>query len=1109
MRAVECVVLLVVVLNFVCGQEDVETGDNLQYQFYPVVGSSLQFKVRAHNDAHIALSLHPTETDPLYEIVIGGWANSKSVIRKRACSFHRKDEKPTPQYLSEDVFRGFWVHWDNGIVSAGREGETNAFLSWRDNEPFSIAAAGVHTGFGSKGAWKLQNATFEDIDVRNKDEHEYLEVKTDENNNHKYQFFPVSGNMLRFNVRAANDAHVALSSHPWESGPMYEIVIGGWANSKSAIRRRYCKQQEKIGLTTPQFLSKDEYRGFWMKWDTGIVQVGKTEEASPFLLWHDPDPFKVAFVGVHTGFGSTGTWKIDNVPSDPKNIDNDVFTGDNVQYQFFPVYGTSTKFRVHARNDAHIALASIPRESGPMYEIVIGGWSNTKSAIRRRTCFPWEREEVQTPNILGGSEYRGFWVRWESSTILVGRQGEAKPFMTWLDLEPIPVSYFGVHTGFGATGLWEIDNVQSGEGNKSVLPTGDNTEYQFFQISGRTVTFKVRANNDAHVGLFSESRETDPMYEIVIGGWGNTKSAIRKKYCHQKVDKVEVSTPNYLNENQYRGFWVRWKNGKISVGQEGLNRPFMSWDDFKPVPVTHMGLHTGFGSTGTWKITNESRNNAEERIVTGDNVQYQYFPISSTSLHFKVRARNDAHVGLTSGPQDTDPMYEIVIGGWANSKSAIRKRCCLPPERDEVQTPEILDNAGFRTFWMSWDKGNVMAGREGETSPFLKWQDPDPFPVSYLGVHTGFGSSGTWKLGSSTIDDRVSHKPVVIPLVLTAETPALAVCAPTLTRLFTGTACAGKVVFEENFDALREDVWQVQQYVPIDHPELPFVSYQRFTVSVKNGYLRITPALQQVQPGFTYYSLYDSLDLYNGCTSGQSSSCHIEASDGASIIPPVVGGRVTSKSSFAFTYGIISVRAKLPQGDWIYPEILLEPLINKYVYGTKNSGMLKIACARGNLDLTKGSTQFGNKVLYSGPVVDTTCHNALFVTKASNKYWGDDFHVYSVKWTPESLIMSVDGEEYGRIEPGGDGLRASLPKTCAGPQQSGMAPFDDHFYITLGLAVGGHTEFPDACLSKDHKKPWKDRASKATLNFWNDIDTWHDTWELPKLLVDYVKVVAL
>lgn len=39
---------------------------------------------------------------------------------------------------------------------------------------------------------------------------------------------------------------------------------------------------------------------------------------------------------------------------------------------------------------------------------------------------------------------------------------------------------------------------------------------------------------------------------------------------------------------------------------------------------------------------------------------------------------------------------------------------------------------------------------------------------------------------------------------------------------------------------------------------------------------------------------------------------------GADIIPPVVTGRVTSKN-FAFTYGTVYVRAKMPKGDWLYP----------------------------------------------------------------------------------------------------------------------------------------------------------------------------------------------
>ncbi|XP_047993760.1 beta-1,3-glucan-binding protein-like [Leguminivora glycinivorella] len=341
-------------------------------------------------------------------------------------------------------------------------------------------------------------------------------------------------------------------------------------------------------------------------------------------------------------------------------------------------------------------------------------------------------------------------------------------------------------------------------------------------------------------------------------------------------------------------------------------------------------------------------------------------------------------------------------------------------------------------------------------------------------------------------------------------TPRNPNCAPTLTRLRGGVACAGQTIFEENFDSLRTDIWQVQSYVPVDHSEHPFISYQRSAVSVQNGNLRIVPSLQQNQPGFSADKMLESLDLYKGCTSETSGACFVQANDGSGIIPPVVSGRITSKPGFAFTYGTVTVRAKLPQGDWLYPEILLEPLMKKFVFGSVNSGVVKIACSRGNKELNVGYTNYGNKVLYSGPVIDTTCHDSLLVKKNSNAFWGDGFHDYSVKWTPERLILSVDGLEYGRVEPASNGLRGLLPAGCSAVQQTGMAPFDDHFYITLGLSAGGHTEFPDGALSQNsHEKPWKNQASKAPLRFWNDVDAWEPTWRQPELLVDYVKVVAL
>lgn len=65
------------------------------------------------------------------------------------------------------------------------------------------------------------------------------------------------------------------------------------------------------------------------------------------------------------------------------------------------------------------------------------------------------------------------------------------------------------------------------------------------------------------------------MVEIFIGGWGNTKSVIRRN--RTKPDKVEVETPNILNGDEFRGFWVRWANGNYSAGREGKVNKFIDF----------------------------------------------------------------------------------------------------------------------------------------------------------------------------------------------------------------------------------------------------------------------------------------------------------------------------------------------------------------------------------------------------------------------------------------------------------------------------------------------------------------------------------------------------
>lgn len=119
------------------------------------------------------------------------------------------------------------------------------------------------------------------------------------------------------------------------------------------------------------------------------------------------------------------------------------------------------------------------------------------------------------------------------------------------------------------------------------------------------MNFKVRAPNDAHLILCGARNETHPVIEVFIGGWKNTKSVIR--YNQQKPDVYECETPNILDANQFRGFWVRATDGVITVGNEGEAAAFLSWRNPEPFQINYFGVCTGWGATGDWIIDGKNR----------------------------------------------------------------------------------------------------------------------------------------------------------------------------------------------------------------------------------------------------------------------------------------------------------------------------------------------------------------------------------------------------------------------------------------------------------------------------------------------------------------------
>ncbi|CAC5396729.1 unnamed protein product [Mytilus coruscus] len=127
-----------------------------------------------------------------------------------------------------------------------------------------------------------------------------------------FQLYPVNDQYLKFTVKACSYAFIILASDIYLfSFYDYRIVIGAGNNSKINFRRNYDLIIISFDISTPGILNCTKHKSFELNW-TVSGRITLMSGSKMVMNWTDPLPISIKGVGITTGLGSVGLWKVEH-----------------------------------------------------------------------------------------------------------------------------------------------------------------------------------------------------------------------------------------------------------------------------------------------------------------------------------------------------------------------------------------------------------------------------------------------------------------------------------------------------------------------------------------------------------------------------------------------------------------------------------------------------------------------------------------------------------------------------------------------------------------------------------------------------------------------------